>query len=47
MIIIKELDLYKIIQDTGTQINWCGKELVIWLNPNDVIDFAKMVGYDY
>lgn len=47
MIIIKELDLYKFIQDTGTQISWRGKELIIWLNPNDVIDFAEMVGYDY
>lgn len=48
MIIIKELDLYKFIQDTGTQISWCEKrELIIWLKPNDIRDFAEMVRYDY
>lgn len=40
---MEELDLYKFIQHTDTQIDWRGKKLVIWLNPNDVKDFAEMV----
>lgn len=44
---MKELDLYKFIQDTGTQISWRDNELIVWIHPNDIIDFAEMVGSNY
>lgn len=44
---MNELDLYKFIQKTGTEIKWRGKELIILLNPSDIADFAEMVGWEY
>ena len=43
-----ELDLYKFLESTSTEIHWWGdNELIIWLHPMDIKDFADLVGYDY
>ena len=42
-----ELDLYKFLESTSTEIHWNGDELVIWLHPYDIKDFTELVGYSY
>ena len=42
-----ELDLYKFLESTSTEIHWNGGELIIWLHPYDIKDFTELVGYSY
>lgn len=40
-----ELELYKFVQ--GKEIEWRGKELLLWLNFFDLSEFTELIGFDY
>lgn len=42
-----ELDLYKFITENELEIDWRGKELVVWIPFYYLKDFTDMVGYSY
>lgn len=40
-----ELELYKFCQDK--EIDWRGDELIFWIEPYDLKEFADLLGIDY
>lgn len=40
-----ELELYKFVQ--GKAIDWRGDNLILWIYPHYLAEFAKMLGYNY
>lgn len=42
-----ELQLYKFIQENGIEIDWHGKQLIIWIDFRSLEEFTKLLDYNY
>jgi hypothetical protein len=40
-----ELELYKFCQDK--EIEWRGEKLILWIEPDDLSEFADLLGVNY
>jgi hypothetical protein len=42
---MNELDLYRFVQ--GKELDWCGNELIIWIEPTELKEFTDLISDDY